>query len=59
MIDTIITPALIVDGIVGSILTGVFAAKSFAGLGLNGVITLEQVGIQTLAVVVVALWSAG
>jgi len=59
MIDTIITPALIVGGIGGSILTGVFAAKSFGGLGLSGVTILEKVGIQTLAVVVVALWSAG
>jgi Amt family ammonium transporter len=47
-----------VGGIVGSILTGVFAAQSFGGLGLE-VSMAYQVGIQTLAVVVVVLWSAG
>jgi len=48
-----------VGGIVGSILTGVFAANSFGGLGLGGVTIAQQVGVQTLAVVVVILWSAG
>jgi len=47
-----------VGGIVGSILTGVFAAKSMGGLGLGEVTMLYQVGVQTLAVVVVAVWSA-
>jgi len=48
-----------VGGIVGSILTGIFAAESLGGLGLGEVTMMEQVGVQTLAVVVVALWSAG
>jgi len=47
-----------VGGCVGSILTGVFAAESFGGLGLNGVSILDQVGVQALAVLVAALWSA-
>ena len=47
-----------VGGCVGSILTGVFAAESFGGLGLNGVTIAEQVGVQTLAVLVTAAWSA-
>jgi len=48
-----------VGGIVGSILTGVFAADSFGGLGLGDVTIAQQVGVQALAVVVVILWSAG
>ena len=48
-----------VGGVVGSILTGVFAAKSMGGLGLDGVTILEQVGVQSLAVVVTIIWSAG
>ncbi len=47
-----------VGGIFGSILTGVFAAESFGGLGLNGVSISEQVGVQALAVVVTIIWSA-
>jgi Amt family ammonium transporter len=47
-----------VGGCVGSILTGVFAAESLGGLGLNGVSMLDQVGVQTLAVLVTAVWSA-
>ncbi|OAI07858.1 ammonia channel protein [Methylomonas methanica] len=47
-----------VGGCVGSILTGVFAAESFGGLGLNGVTIAEQVGVQALAVLVTAAWSA-
>ncbi len=46
-----------VGGCVGSILTGVFAAESFGGLGLNGVSIGHQVSIQTLAVLVTAAWS--
>ncbi|TCV84986.1 ammonium transporter [Methylomonas methanica] len=46
-----------VGGCVGSILTGVFAAESFGGLGLNGVTIAEQVGVQALAVLVTAAWS--
>lgn len=47
-----------VGGCVGSILTGVFAAESFGGLGLNGVTIAEQVAVQALAVLVTAAWSA-
>lgn len=47
-----------VGGCVGSILTGVFAAESFGGLGLNGVTIAEQVGVQALAVLVTVVWSA-
>ncbi len=47
-----------VGGVVGSILTGVFAAESMGGLGLGEVTMLYQVGVQALAVVVVAIWSA-
>ena len=47
-----------VGGSIGSILTGVFAAESFGGLGLNGVSISEQVAVQVLAVVVTAVWSA-
>ena len=48
-----------VGGVVGSILTGVFAAKSMGGLGLENVTILEQVGVQALAVTVTVVWSAG
>ena len=47
-----------VGGIIGSILTGVFAAESMGGLGLS-MSMLEQVGVQTLAVIVTIVWSAG
>lgn len=47
-----------VGGIIGSILTGVFAAESFGGLGLNGVSIGQQAAVQTLGVVVTAFWSA-
>jgi len=46
-----------VGGIIGSLLTGVFAAKSLGGLGLDGVSILEQFGVQALAVAVVIIWS--
>ncbi len=46
-----------VGGCVGSILTGVFAAESFGGLGLNGVSIGDQVGVQALAVLVTVVWS--
>ncbi|MCQ8102770.1 ammonium transporter [Methylomonas sp. SURF-2] len=46
-----------VGGCVGSILTGVFAAESFGGLGLGEVGMAEQVGVQALAVVVTLVWS--
>jgi len=48
-----------VGGIVGSLLTGVFAASRLGGLGLpDGVSILDQVGVQALAIVVTAFWSA-
>lgn len=47
-----------VGGIVGSLLTGVFAATSLGGLGLDeGVSIMDQVGVQALAVGVTILWS--
>lgn len=46
-----------VGGCVGSILTGVFAAESFGGLGLGGVSMFEQVGVQALAVLATIVWS--
>lgn len=46
-----------VGGCVGSVLTGVFAAECFGGLGLEGVSISEQVGVQVLAVVVTLVWS--
>jgi ammonium transporter, Amt family len=48
-----------VGGIVGSLLTGVFAATSLGGLGLaEGVSILDQVKVQALAVLVTIVWSA-
>jgi len=47
-----------VGGIIGSILTGVFAAESLGGLGLDGVSMSSQVGVQILAVIVTIVWSA-
>lgn len=48
-----------VGGVTGSLLTGVFAASSLGGLGLpEGVSILNQVGVQALAVIVTAAWSA-
>lgn len=48
-----------VGGITGSLLTGVFAAGNFGGLGLGeGVTILHQVGVQALAIVVTLCWSA-
>ncbi|WP_428353541.1 ammonium transporter [Methyloprofundus sp.] len=46
-----------VGGIVGSILTGVFAAESMGGLGLGGVTILHQVGVQAVAVLATVIWS--
>jgi len=46
-----------VGGCVGSVLTGVFAAECFGGLGLEGVTISEQVGVQALAVGVTLVWS--
>lgn len=48
-----------VGGVVGSLLTGVFAATSLGGMGLaEGVGIGEQVAVQTVGIVVTALWSA-
>ncbi|MGZ8189968.1 MAG: ammonium transporter [Methylococcaceae bacterium] len=48
-----------VGGITGSLLTGVFAARSLGGLGLQeGVTIMQQVSVQALAIVVTAAWSA-
>jgi Amt family ammonium transporter len=47
-----------VGGVIGSILTGVFAATQFGGLGLpEGITISHQVGVQALAVLVTAVWS--
>ena len=47
-----------VGGVTGSLLTGVFAASSFGGLGLaDGVSIADQVGVQALAIVVTICWS--
>ncbi len=47
-----------IGGIIGSLLTGVFAAESLGGLGLDGVSIFDQVSVQALAVVVTIIWSA-
>ncbi len=48
-----------VGGILGSLLVAVFMAESFAGGGLpDGMTMASQLGVQALAVAVVALWSA-
>ena len=45
-----------IGGIVGAILTGVFAAKQFGGVGLD--MTMQtQVWYQTLSVLVTIVWS--
>ncbi|WP_347989218.1 ammonium transporter [Methylomonas sp. AM2-LC] len=46
-----------VGGAIGSVLTGVFAAESLGGLGLNGVSIFQQVEIQLLGVLVTVVWS--
>jgi Amt family ammonium transporter len=48
-----------IGGITGSLLTGVFAARSLGGLGLaEGVSIMDQVSVQALGIVVTASWSA-
>ncbi len=48
-----------VGGVIGSLMTGVFAATQFGGLGLpEGVTISHQVGVQALAIFVTAAWSA-
>ena len=47
-----------VGGILGILLTGVFAAASFGGLGLpEGVTISHQVGVQALGVIITLAWS--
>lgn len=47
-----------VGGIIGSLLTGVFAASSLGGLGLaEGVSISDQIGVQAVGIVVTASWS--
>jgi Amt family ammonium transporter len=49
-----------VGGIVGALLTGVFASASLGGIGYaDGVTMATQVGHQALAVLVTCLWSGG
>ncbi len=49
-----------VGGIVGALLTGVFASASLGGVGyVEGVGMAGQVGSQALAVLVTCAWSAG
>lgn len=48
-----------VGGIVGAVLTGVFASESLGGVGLaDGRTMLTQVGVQALGVVITLAWSA-
>jgi Amt family ammonium transporter len=48
-----------IGGIVGSLLTGVFAAAEFGGLGLpEGISIGQQVYIQAMAIIVTIAWSA-
>jgi len=48
-----------IGGITGSLLTGVFAASSFGGLGLpEGTSIMHQVSVQALAIGVTIIWSA-
>ncbi len=48
-----------VGGVIGSLLTGVFAASCLGGLGLaEGVSIMDQVSVQALAIVVTIVWSA-
>ncbi|MEE9355775.1 MAG: ammonium transporter [Methylococcaceae bacterium] len=48
-----------IGGIIGSLLTGVFAATSLGGMGLSeGVSIAQQVGIQAIAIISTIAWSA-
>jgi Amt family ammonium transporter len=47
-----------VGGVVGAVLTGVFAAPALGGAGMEHDSIMLQVWYQTLSVVVTALWSA-
>ncbi len=46
-----------VGGIIGTLLTGVFAASSFGGLGLGDVSMATQVRIQAIGVLATFVWS--
>lgn len=47
-----------VGGMIGAILTGVFASETFGGWGIpSGVSAWHQLGLQTFAVIVAAAWS--
>jgi Amt family ammonium transporter len=47
-----------IGGMLGSVLTAVFAASSLGGLGLAADVSIgQQLGTQILGTVVVALWS--
>lgn len=46
-----------VGGVVGALLTGVFAAESLGGSGMEHDSILTQVGYQALSVIVTAVWS--
>ena len=49
-----------VGGIIGTLLTGVFAAGSLGGLGLaEGSTVASQVGVQFVGVLATLLWSGG
>jgi Amt family ammonium transporter len=49
-----------VGGVVGSLLTGVFAAASLGGVGLAAGVTIsDQVMVQAIAITVTAAWSGG
>ncbi|MGN7611715.1 ammonium transporter [Magnetococcales bacterium HHB-1] len=47
-----------VGGILGTLLTGVFAAKELGGVGYSeGVTMMQQVGVQAIGVVATLIWS--
>ena len=47
-----------VGGVIGSLLTAVFAATEFGGLGLSqGVSISQQMGIQAIAILATVIWS--
>ncbi len=49
-----------VGGVIGTLLTGVFAATSLGGMGLaDGVTISDQVIVQAIGIVATALWSGG
>ena len=47
-----------VGGVIGSLLTAVFAATEFGGLGLSqGVSISQQIGVQAIAILATVIWS--